>query len=189
MTKLTRRDFIKISAAGTGALALGGISLKELLAQPELKTCSQTQSLLGTLVTIKVVDTDHEKARNMVVNTFNEITRLSSIFNRFNNSTELYSLNATCSIIGASEELIYIINKSIQYSELTNGLFDITSLPLLELNIDSFNKNNCPPPHKDIDDIKKLVGYKNIQVKDNNIIIKTGTGITLDGYSSRLHCG
>ncbi len=54
MKKLTRRDFIKISAIGAGAIAIGGIGIAEVMATPKLKTYSQTQALLGTFVTIKV---------------------------------------------------------------------------------------------------------------------------------------
>ena len=182
--KFSRRDFIKITAAGAGALALGGIGLKELLSEPELKVYAQTQLLLGTYVTIKAVDTNEDNARNMVSSTFNEISRLSSVFSRFDSSSELYSLNQTGQLIGASGEMLDIMNKSIQYSEITNGLFDVTTLPLLELNQESFNKYNTPPDISDIAEVKSLVGYKNININGNNITLaKTGALVTLDGIA------
>jgi thiamine biosynthesis lipoprotein len=184
MKKLTRRDFIKISAAGAGVLALGGLGLSELMTQPELKTYSQTRALLGTFVTIRVLDTDYTSAKNMVISTFDEITRLSSIFSRFDASTELYSLNTTGIIKGASYELVDLIDKSIYFSELTDGSFDITTLPLLDLSINSFSRNNSPPSASDIKEAISKVGYKNIKISNRDITLtKSGSGITLDGIA------
>ncbi|MDD4924614.1 MAG: FAD:protein FMN transferase [Dehalococcoidales bacterium] len=182
--KLSRRDFIKITAAGAGALALGAIGVNRLLAEPELKIYEETQVLLGTFVTIKAVDTDEKNARNMVGTTFEEIKRLSNIFSRFDSKSELYSLNKSGQIYGASDDLICIMKSSIQYSELTDGLFDITALPLLELNHESFNTNNAPPDKEAITEIKSLVGYNAINISGNDITLqKPGALITLDSIA------
>ena len=182
---LSRRDFIKITAAGTGALALGAIGINRLMAaESELKIYEETQVLLGTFVTIKAIDTDENNARNMVKTTFDEISRLSGVFSRFDSGSQLYSLNKSGQIYGASNDLVSIMKSSIQYSELTGGLFDITALPLLELNQDSFNTNNAPPTSESIAEVKSLVGYKNININGNDITFsKPGTLITLDSIA------
>lgn len=182
--KLTRRGFIKFAAAGTGALALGAVGINKLLAEPAMKIYEETQVLLGTFVTIKAVDTNEKNARNMVRTTFDEINRLSAVFSRFDSNSELYSLNQTGQIYGASNDLVSIMKSSIQYSELTGGLFDITALPLLELNQESFNRNNVPPADKEIENVKSLVGYQNIDINGNNITLrKSGSQITLDSIA------
>jgi thiamine biosynthesis lipoprotein len=182
---LSRRDFIKITAAGTGALALGAIGINKLMAaESELKIYEETQVLLGTFVTIKAIDIDEKNARNMVRTTFDEIGRLSGVFSRFDSGSELYSLNKSGQIYGASNDLVSIMKSSIQYSELTSGLFDITALPLLELNQDSFNTNNAPPTSESIAEVKPLVGYKNININGNDITLsKPGTLMTLDSIA------
>jgi thiamine biosynthesis lipoprotein len=182
--KLNRRDFIKFTAAGTGALALGAVGINKLLAEPAMKIYEETQVLLGTFVTIKAVDTDEKNARNMVRTTFDEINRLSAVFSRFDSNSELYSLNQAGQIYGASNDLVSIMKSSIQYSELTGGLFDVTTLPLLELNQESFNRNNTPPAINEIENIKSLVGYQNIDISGNDITLrKSGSHITLDSIA------
>jgi thiamine biosynthesis lipoprotein len=184
MKKLSRRDFIKISAIGAGALAIGGIGIKELLSQSELKMYSQTQAIMGTFVTVKAVDTDEANARGMVASTFDEINRLSGVFSRFDASSELYSLNSSGYLIGASGDMLEVMKKSIQYSEMTGGLFDVTALPLLELNMESFDRNDTPPESIDIAERKTLVGYKNISISGNNITLaKNGSMVTLDSIA------
>ena len=182
--RLSRRDFIKFTAAGAGALALGAVSINKLLAEPDMKIYEETQVLLGTFVTIKAVDTDEKNACNLVRATFEEVNRLSAIFSRFDSRSELYSLNRNGHIDGASDDLISILKSSIQYSEVTGGLFDVTALPLLELNQESFNNNNSPPDVGTIAEVKSLVGYQAININGNDITLrKTGAHITLDSIA------
>jgi thiamine biosynthesis lipoprotein len=182
--RLSRRDFIKFTAAGAGALALGAVGVNRLFAEPDLKTYEETQVLLGTFVTIKAVDTDENNARSLVRATFEEINRLSAVFSRFDSRSELYNLTRTGYIDGASDDLISILRSSIQYSEVTGGLFDVTALPLLELNQESFNKNNTPPDGETITEAKSLVGYQAIDINGNGITLKkSGAHITLDSIA------
>lgn len=182
--KLSRRDFIRITAVGAGVLAIGGITMKEILAEPELKTYTETRALLGTFITIKVVDTDEDRAQDMVKSTFDEISRLSGILSRFDPASELYCLNNTGQVVGASTELVEVMEKSVQYSELTGGAFDVTVLPMLDLNQDSFSKYDAPPTADKLNEAKNLVGYKNISISGRDITLaKSGAGITLDSIA------
>jgi hypothetical protein len=49
----TRRNFIKITTVGIGALALGGLGFHKLLKEAELRPYIETHIILGTYVTIK----------------------------------------------------------------------------------------------------------------------------------------
>jgi thiamine biosynthesis lipoprotein len=181
---LSRRDFIRITAIGAGILAVGGITLKEIFAEPELKIYAETRALLGTFITIKVVDTDEGRAQDMVRSTFSEISRLSGILSRFDPASELYCLNNIGQITGASTELIEVMEKSVQYAELTGGAFDVTVLPMLELNQESFQKYNTPPTADDLAVVKNLVDYRAININGRDITLaKTGAGITLDSIA------
>ena len=183
-TNLSRRDFIRLTAIGAGVLALGGLGLKEILAEPGLKTYAETRALLGTFVTIKVVDTSENKARQAARDTFDEITRLSSVMSRFDSKSQLYALNTAGQVFGASSELVSVIKDANSYSELSRGTFDITVLPLLTLNQQSFEKYNTPPSQESIDETKTLVGYKNISIDGSDISLsKQGARVTLDGVA------
>ena len=182
--ELSRRDFIRITAVGAGILAFGGIGLHEILKEPGLKTHAETRLLLGTFVTIKVVDTNENKARQVVSDTFDEINRLSAIMSRFDTGSELYSLNKTGSITGASPDLVTVMGQALEYSELTNGSFDVTVLPLLELNRESFARYSSPPDTGDINEVKRLVDYRQVSIKGRDITLaRIGASITLDSIA------
>jgi thiamine biosynthesis lipoprotein len=84
----------------------------------------------------------------------------------------------------ASRELVEVMERSLQYAELTSGAFDVTVLPLLELNEESFNKYNAPPDSYDIAEVKRLVDYRMVNIKGQDITLaKTGASITLDSIA------
>lgn len=80
-------------------------------------------------------------------------------------------------------ETLSIINRSLYYSELSHGNFDISIQPLLKLwNFKSEKK--IIPVQNDIDENLELVNYKNILINKNNIkLIKNGMSIDLGGIA------
>lgn len=181
---LTRRDFVRITAIGAGAVAAGVYGIKQIVNEPSLEEFSETRPMLGTFITIKIVDTDKEKAKETVQDTFAEISRLSSILSRHDSASQLARLNTNGQIIGASSELVSVIERSQQYSELSNGAFDVTVLPLFNLYRDSFGVNKTAPLAGDITDALKAISYKNVNISGRDVTLsKNGAGITLDGIA------
>ncbi|MBM7834812.1 FAD:protein FMN transferase [Clostridium sardiniense] len=80
-------------------------------------------------------------------------------------------------------ETLSIINRSLYYSELSHGNFDISIQPLLKLwNFKSEKK--IIPVQNDIDENLELVNYKNILINKNHIkLIKNGMSIDLGGIA------
>ncbi|XUX00144.1 MAG: FAD:protein FMN transferase [Dehalogenimonas sp.] len=184
MEKINRRDFVRISAIGAGALALGAIGIRELIASKEAKEVSQTQKLLGTLITIKLIDADEERAGSAISETFGEVERLSALLSRFDPASELSILNSTGAIHNASPELLGVIQKAKNFSEMTDGAFDVTVLPLLQLYTDSFADGGEPPSEKSIDATRELVDYRQIDITGQNISLGVPRmSITLDGIA------
>ncbi len=53
---------------------------------------------------------------------------------------------------------------SNHYSELSDGAFDITVQPILDLYKESFEINERPPTDEEVKETLKLVGYEHIIV-------------------------
>ncbi len=73
--------------------------------------------------------------------------------------------------VTVSWETAALIEKSLEYSRLTDGLFDITIAPLTELWDISHNPGNIPDESA-ISEAVSHVGYENILVKGNSIQLK-----------------
>ena len=81
------------------------------------------------------------------------------------------------------DETLNIIKKSLYYSEISNGNFDISIQPLLKL-WNFKNEKKIIPSQKDIETNLELVNYKNIAVNKNNIKFKiSGMSIDLGGIA------
>lgn len=180
--KMNRRDFLRITAIGAGVIAAGGIGIKQLMDAAGPERISETRRMMGTFVTITVIGDDKAAGAAIAHDTFAEIGRLSSILSRHDPSSELFRLNASGSLTGASSELVSVLERAQVYAMLSGGAFDVTMKPLQDLYQDSFANNNSPPDAAEISGALALVGYRNLIIKGRDLTLaKQGMGITLDG--------
>ncbi len=128
------------------------------------KQYKNSKFLLNTIVDITVVD-KKESARSAIAQAFNEIERIDNLLSVYKNSSEVSKINMQSGIsdVRVSADTLDIIEKSIAISEMTNGAFDITVGPLVEL-WGFKDSNKHVPSDKDIVAKKQLVGYKNITI-------------------------
>ena len=100
----------------------------------------------------------------------------------YESTSEISSLNhmAGSSSLSISPEIYDLIRRSIAYSKLTNGAFDITALPLKKI----WQTAEQIPTEAQIYHAKKLVNYRNIVFSDNKIMLKySGMGVDLGGIA------
>ncbi|PIZ12449.1 MAG: hypothetical protein COY53_10020 [Elusimicrobia bacterium CG_4_10_14_0_8_um_filter_37_32] len=150
-----------------------------------VKTTEQTKLLMGTYVQIKVRNTGASNAKIAIDKSFDEIERISKLMSRFSKDSEVYKINSLSPIqfLKINPELYSLIETSIKYSRLTDGAFDITIFPLVQLWQSAFKKNQIPDKNK-VKNISSLVNYQNIILKNNTIAFKKeNMGIDLGGIA------
>ena len=149
----------------------------------ELKKIEQTKELMGTIVTITIYDENEDKAKEIMEKAFDEIERLDNLLSNYKNDFEVSLLNKNSFIENPSDDLVYNIKKSLYHSDISNGAFDITVQPILDLYKDSFESKKRAPTGEEIEDALKLVGYEKIRLKYRNISMQPGMKITLGGIA------
>jgi len=158
------------------------ITLLLITACSPLKKTEQTKESMGTIVTITIYDEDTDKAEQAIDAAFKEIERIENILSSYIDTSEVYELNKNKEI-QASNELLYIIGKSLRYGDISKGAFDITVQPILDLYTYSFQELKRAPTDEEIKEIKKLIGYEKIFIKNNNIKLEKDMKITLGGIA------
>src|SRR3989338_3919973 len=118
----------------------------------ELKKIEQTKELMGTIVTITIYDENEDKAKEIMEKAFDEIERLDNLLSNYKNDSEVSILNKNSFIENPSDDLIYNTKKSLYYSDISNGAFDITVQPILDLYKDSFESKKRAPTGEEIED-------------------------------------
>jgi len=140
---------------------------------------SREEPAIGTFVSITV-----EKSSNsekILDGAFSLIRQLEKRFSVYIPDSELSQLNIKKKI-KASDDLKYVIEKSIYISRLTGGAFDITVLPLIKL-YRAAEKRGMPPSDKEIRNILQYTGYEKIKIKGNMIEIPSKTELDTGGIA------
>ncbi|WP_038946776.1 FAD:protein FMN transferase, partial [Bradyrhizobium genomosp. III] len=126
---LTRRRFIRISAAAAG---LGALSTGHP-ARAEVAPVTWRGTMLGAVATMEIHDEDRSRAERLISLACAEARRLERLFSLYLNDSTLVALNRTGVLIDPAAEMVDLLATSQHYSTLTGGLFDVTVQPLWDL--------------------------------------------------------
>ncbi|MFH1287285.1 MAG: FAD:protein FMN transferase [bacterium] len=145
-----------------------------------------TKFLLGTIVDIKIYQTDKKTAKEAIKKAFYEIERINHVFSHYREDSFISKINKNSgNWVDVSEEVINLIGQAIKFSVLTDGAFDITIGPVVNLWGFGAAKKHYIPSDKEISDNLFLVDYKNVEIdrEKNKIRIKNGTRIDMGGIA------
>jgi len=140
---------------------------------------SEMNFQLGTLVELSIYEGG---SKNILTEAFALISSLENKLSRNKEQSEIsgININAGISPIEVSDDTYFIINKSIYYSELSKGFFDITVGPLVSLwGIGTAEAK--VPPLKEINNLVKLIDYQKIKLTPlNNLVFLEEKGMEID---------
>lgn len=137
------------------------------------KLFKHTSYVMGSLMDISVYAEDGKIVNNAIEKAFNEAERLDRLMSNYKNDSELSRVNrnAISKHITCDNELLYIIEESLRYSRITEGAFDITVFPLVNVwgFFRNFNGNITGniPALKELQAILPAVSYKNILINSD----------------------
>lgn len=181
---MTRRDAIRLTAVvGVGAALAGGTAF-DLARRAHLHRVSVTRTQLGTAVHITVVHPDQAAGHAMVENAFAEFERLENVFSRYRAGTAVSRLNRDGVVHDAPVELVEVMSRSLDYSQLSGGAFDVTVAPVLNLYVSRFAQTDVPPPDAEIEAARALVGWQGVRIEGSTIALAhPGMAVTMDGIA------
>ncbi len=185
---MNRRNFLKISSiVGLGLATYHiGVPLSEAVKfDRKLFKVSKSRTGMGTMLSMTVLNPSKDQAEEAIAIAFEEIERLTKLMSRYDPVTPLAQMNRNGFLEEAPPELSFVIKKSMYYHQISNGLFDITVKPVLDLFTESIKGPKRIPPNKEkIIDLLELVDAKLISLNGKTIFFKkNGMGITLDGIA------
>ena len=138
------------------------VCINEYAGPPEIE---RTEQVMGTYATITIIDGNTTRANIAMDAAFDEITRIETLMSLYNESSEVSSLNrAGTNWTALSRDTIYVLKKADYYSRISNGSFDITCNPLLNLWMVKVKKENRMPTPEEIEEAKELVGYDQLVI-------------------------
>lgn len=128
--------------------------------------------IMGSIVEIQVKGINSVTANRAITASFEEAKRIDTLFSTYIDGNQMWMLNNTnVDEIVVNSEMFTILKKSEEIWQLTNGSFDPAIGSLIDLY--NFEKDSPKiPTAKQIKDALKINGWKNILLKEGNIIVK-----------------
>ncbi len=134
--------------------------------------------LMDTLVQIKVYG---EKAQKVINTSFKRMQEIEDEMSVSIESSQIYKINShPGEAVKVKNDTFKVIKNSLNYAKLTDGKFDPSIGPLVELwGIDT--EHARVPTRKEIQDARKLVNYRWVEINENNKTVHlTKKGMKLD---------
>jgi len=145
------------------------------------KEFSYSRFLVGGLCEVKFYHHNEKEAKRIISEIDLELIRIDSLLNRFSEKSLISRLNKERKI-QAPEDIVRLFLLSDSIARLTDGTFDISIAPLLELW--GFYENNFKiPDTAEIERVKKLVDYSRIQIRGDSIILPQRMKVDLSGIA------
>jgi len=135
----------------------------------------ETRSYMDTFVTISIYSNilNKKNANKAIDKAFSEIEKIEDVLSFYDENSVIYALNTNghLSKKEVTPELKYLIKRSIFYSEISGGAFDITVHPILELWRKGLWKEDLDTQHKKIEEKIDQIGYKKILIDEDGIFL------------------
>jgi len=139
----------------------------------QVPSVKETRILMDTFCEISCYEDSKDKSIAAIGAAFKEMERIEKVFSKFNKNSEVSNINRLAGLekVAASEEVFKLTEKSVYYSRISDGAFDITVAPLME--IWGFVRRHKSIPDKEtIENALEGVGYKNIELDPKKLSVK-----------------
>jgi thiamine biosynthesis lipoprotein ApbE len=136
----------------------------------ELKLFKKAILSMGTVFEVTIYTADRYIAEKVFNDVSRETNRLDYLMSNYKKESVLSQLNKNASEepTDCNNELAYVIEQSLQYSDMTDGAFDITIGPLMK-KWGFFKKQGRIPGKEELESVLETVSYKNIIIEEKTI--------------------
>ena len=140
------------------------------------------REIMGTFARIVAIAKNEKIARRCIEAGFDEMRRIDSVMSDYKPNSELSKVNreAFANPVKISPELFGILQKSVEFSRLSGGAFDITVGPLVDL-WHKAGESNSMPDENTIAATKARVGWEKLILDANTMTVRFAVdGMRLD---------
>ncbi|MCL0070340.1 FAD:protein FMN transferase [Dehalococcoidia bacterium] len=182
----------KVVAGSMAALVLVGLVLGSIGAQrPQIEVDGNVVRgmglAMGTVVSITAIDEDTQMAEAAVGDAFDEISRIENLMSATDHSSEIYILNQSGGAwVDLSPETIHVLERSLYFASISDGAFDPTVKPLLDLWMERVRAWGRLPTTDELGRALALVDWRALELDEDNgraRFLKEGMKITLGGIA------
>jgi len=129
--------------------------------------------VMGTFARVVAIAADPNIANRCIEAALAEIQKVDELMSDYKSDSEISKMNrdAYRRAVKISESTYEVLQRSIEISKLTEGAFDITVGPLVEL-LRSAEKKNVTPSKAEIAQAESKVGFEKLKLDDQGRTVK-----------------
>ncbi len=138
--------------------------------------------IMGTFARVIVVAPNSETAQKAATDAFAQMEKINDLMSDFKDDSDIGIVNkeAFRKAVKVSDSTFEVIKRSVEFSKLTDGAFDITVGPLVDLFRKS-KETKIAPAKEDIENAKAKTGYEKLVLDEANKTVRfTVEGMRLD---------
>lgn len=142
---------------------------------------SKSGFAFDTVIEITVYDNNKEHAESVLNSCMDLCNYYDSLFNINNPSSDIFKINESGGeTVKVSKDTIDIIKRSVYYSEISGGIFDITIEPLYELwDFNNSSHENIPDNDSILKELEN-VNYKSIEISESDKTVTVPKGLKIN---------
>jgi len=128
--------------------------------------------VMGTFARIIAVAADSETAKKTIEAAFEQLNKVEELMSYHNPNSEISRINreAHTGAVKVSKDTFEVLQKSVEFSKLTEGAFDITVGPLVEL-WRLAGEANSVPTNAELAEARSKVGYEKLVLDANEMSV------------------
>ena len=138
--------------------------------------------VMGTFAHLKAIAKDNRTAMKCLDTAFAELQKVDDLMSDYKDDSEISRLNrdAFKQAVKVDESTFHVLQKSVEFSRLSEGAFDITIAPLTEL-WRSAAEVNSVPSEAELAAARSKVGYEKLLLDANEMTVRFAVdGMKLD---------
>ena len=148
---------------------------------PATPLIHKTKYIMGTVYEIAAYDDSPEHASTAIDQALAEILRLDEVMSNYKPESELSRLNRNGHFhaVTVSPDLYRVVRETLLYSRLSDGKFDITVAPLVDL-WKAALRGDRTPNAEELEKQRECVGYQKIQLLPPDRILIHSSCLRID---------
>lgn len=150
-----------------------GVPEKSIWPAGRVDVNSGVRVVMGTLAHVIAVATDSDTAKQCIEAAFTEIEKIDELMSDYRNDSEIGELNREGfkRAVKVSKSTFEVIQRSIEFSKLSGGAFDVTVGPLVDLWRAAQNANILPA-YAELEEVCSRVGYDKLILDANETSVR-----------------
>ena len=180
--RVNRRQFLSLSTGAAALMMHRALSGQE----PAMQQHVRSAKALGTQVNFTVFHPDEVVARQAIDAALERIEHVEQLMSLYRPDSQLSLLNRQGVLRHPHPDLVSVLIKATELSQLTEGAFDVTVQPLWRLYADR-SGNGAMPTEAELEKVRQRIGWQLVRIEPDIITFdRAGMQITLNGVAQGL---